>query len=189
LTSQSCSEQFNETSTGTRALIIKNLFFSKFYLDMNFLICNNYILVMFTMIETLKNILKEKGIKPTYQRLKILDYMSQNIRNHPTVDMIYAELAKEIPTISMTTVYNTLSTFIEKGLVCGVTITGTEVRYDFNTESHHHFLCKKCGQIKDIDIPCSLAAKKGELVDGHRLEEIHGYFKGTCRDCLERFKV
>jgi len=169
--------------------LLKIYFFSKFYLDMDFLICNNYILVMFTMIETLKNTLKEKGIKPTYQRLKILDYMSQNIRNHPTVDMIYAELAKEIPTISMTTVYNTLSTFIEKALVCGVTITGTEVRYDFNTKSHHHFLCKKCGQIKDIDIPCSLAAKKGELVDGHRLEEIHGYFKGTCRDCLERFKV
>jgi Fe2+ or Zn2+ uptake regulation protein len=189
LTSLSCSERFNETSTGTRALIFENLFLFKFFLDMDFLICNNYIFVKLTMIEALKNTLKEKGIKPTYQRLKILDYMSQNIRNHPTVDMIYAELAKEIPTISMTTVYNTLSTFIEKGLVCGVTITGTEVRYDFNTESHHHFLCKKCGQIKDIDIPCSLAAKKGELVDGHRLEEIHGYFKGTCRDCLERFKV
>jgi len=156
---------------------------------MDLFICNNYILVTFTMIETIKSTLKEKGIKPTYQRLKILDYMSQNIRNHPTVEMIYAELVKEIPTISMTTVYNTLNTFIEKGLVCGVTITGTEVRYDFNTESHHHFLCKKCGQIKDIDIPCSLAAKKGELVDGHRLEEIHGYFKGTCRDCLERFKI
>jgi len=98
LASLSCSERFNETSTGTRALIFENLFLFKFFLDMDFLICNNYISVKFTMIEALKNTLKEKGIKPTYQRLKILDYMSQNIRNHPTVDMIYAELAKEIPT-------------------------------------------------------------------------------------------
>lgn len=135
-------------------------------------------------MEKLEQTLKENGIKPTYQRLKILDFLSQNLKNHPTVEMIYAELAKEIPTISLTTVYNTLSTFIEKGLVCGVTITGTEVRYDFNTESHHHFLCKKCGQIIDVDVPCYLSGQKGKFVDDHKIEEIHGYFKGTCRDCL-----
>ena len=135
-------------------------------------------------MEKLKQTLKENGVKPTYQRLKILDFLSQNIKNHPTVEMIYAELAKEMPTISLTTVYNTRSTFIEKGLVCGVTITGTEVRYDFNTESHHHFLCKKCGQIIDVDVPCYLSGQKGKFVDDHKIEEIHGYFKGTCRDCL-----
>lgn len=140
-------------------------------------------------MEKLKNILKENGIKPTYQRLKILDFFRKNIKVHPTVEMIYTELASEIPTISMTTVYNTLSTFIEKGLVCGLTITGTEVRYDFNTESHHHFLCKECGQIKDVDFACSMAAKKGEFIDGHRIEEIHRYFKGTCRDCLQQMKT
>jgi Fur family peroxide stress response transcriptional regulator len=132
----------------------------------------------------MKITLLERGIKPTYQRLKILDFMSQNIRNHPTVEMIHEELAKEIPTISMTTVYNNLSTFIQKGLVCGVTITGTKARYDSNTEPHHHFLCKRCGRIIDIDVPCSIAAKKGKLVDGHKIEEIHGYFKGTCKSCL-----
>jgi len=189
LTSQPDSMRHNETSPGVLTLILKNVFFLELFLDYFLFICNNYNLGTFTIMETIKNTLKEKGIKPTYQRLKILDYMSQNIRNHPTVEMIYAELAKEIPTISMTTVYNTLSTFIEKGLVCGVTITGTEVRYDLNTESHHHFLCKKCGQIIDVDIPCALAPKKGELVDGHKLEEIHGYFKGTCRDCLEPSKA
>jgi Fur family peroxide stress response transcriptional regulator len=135
-------------------------------------------------MEKLKQTLKENGIKPTYQRIKILDFMCQNTRNHPTVERIFAGLAQEIPTMSLTTVYNTLSKFIEKGLVCGVTITGTEVRYDFNTESHHHFLCKKCGQIKDVDVPCSLSGQKGNLIDGHKIEEIHGYFKGTCRDCL-----
>lgn len=135
-------------------------------------------------MEKINITLRKKGIKPTYQRLKILDYLSKNLRNHPTVEMIYGELAKEIPTISMTTVYNNLSTFIEKGLVCGVTITGTEIRYDINTESHHHFLCKICGDIIDVDVLCSLSGKKGELIDGHKIEEIHGYFKGTCRRCL-----
>jgi len=138
---------------------------------------------MITNMEELKTLLKEKGIKPTYQRLKILEYMSNNLNNHPTVENVYEELLKDIPTLSLTTVYNTLNNFLEQGLVYGVTITGTEVRYDFNTANHHHFLCKECGQIIDIDIECPYAEGKKNIVSGHRIDEIHGYFKGICKDC------
>lgn len=140
-------------------------------------------------MEKIKFLLEEKGIKPTYQRLKVLEYMSKNIMSHPTAEMIYTELIKEIPTISMTTVYNALSAFLEKGLINGVTITGTEVRYDLNVKSHHHFLCKKCNKIIDIDVPCQFAEKQDKIIDGHRIEEIHGYFKGTCKDCLQVLSV
>lgn len=145
-------------------------------------------MVITSKLERLKIALEEKSIKPTYQRLKILEYMSNNSKIHPTVEMIYEELLKDIPTISMTTVYNTMSTFLEKGLVSGVTITGTETRYDFNSGSHHHFLCKKCGRIIDIDIKCPFAEGKKKAVSGHRIEEIHGYFKGICKLCSESLK-
>jgi len=138
---------------------------------------------MITNMEELKALLKEKGIKPTYQRLKILEYFSNNLNNHPTVEMVYEKLLKEIPTLSLTTVYNTLNNFLEKRLVFGVTITGTEVRYDFNTDYHHHFLCKKCGQIIDIDLKCAYAEGEKRIISGHRIEEVHGYFKGICKDC------
>lgn len=138
---------------------------------------------MITNIEKLKTLLKEKSIKPTYQRLKILEYMSNNLNNHPTVEMVYEELLKDIPTLSLTTVYNTLNNFLEKRLVYGVTITGTEVRYDSNTAYHHHFLCKKCGQIIDIDVKCPYAEGNKSVVSGNRIDEIHGYFKGICKDC------
>ncbi|NIO49685.1 MAG: hypothetical protein GTN73_09670 [Candidatus Aminicenantes bacterium] len=134
-------------------------------------------------MKTLKNMLKEKGIKPTYQRLKILEYLGNNLNNHPTVEMVYEEILKDIPTLSLTTVYNTLNYFLEKGLVFGVTITGTEVRYDFDTKYHHHFLCKICGQIFDIDIKCAYAEGEKRMVSGHRIDEVHGYFKGICKDC------
>ena len=132
-----------------------------------------------------KILLKEKGIKPTYQRLKILEYMSKNMNIHPTVEMIYEKLIDDIPTLSLTTVYNTLNTLLEKGLVYGVTITGTETRYDFNTSPHHHFLCRKCGQIIDIDVKCPFAEGRKKATAGHRIEEVHGYFKGICKDCFE----
>jgi Fe2+ or Zn2+ uptake regulation protein len=72
---------------------------------------------MITNKEELKTLLKEKGIKPTYQRLKILEYMSKNLNNHPTVEMVYDKLLQDIPTLSLTTVYNTLNNFLEKRLV------------------------------------------------------------------------
>jgi len=135
-----------------------------------------------------KILLDEKGIKPTYQRLKILEYISENTKNHPTAEMIYEKLSKDIPTMSLTTVYNTLNSFLEKGLVSPVTITGTEIRYDFNTSSHHHFLCKECGKIIDISVECPFS--EGEKsISGHKIEEIHGYFKGICADCLVKMRT
>jgi len=138
-------------------------------------------------MQRLKKLLKTKGLKPTYQRLKVLEYMDKHIDGHPTVEMIYEKLLRELLTLSMTTVYNTLNAFLEQGLVSAVTITGTEVRYDFNTSPHHHFLCKKCGRIIDIDIKCPICEKK--QTHGHKVEEVHGYFKGLCKDCLKKAHV
>jgi len=135
-------------------------------------------------MKTLNNLLREKAIKPTYQRLKILEYVRKYIKKHPTVEMIYEELRYDIPTISMTTVYNTLKLFSEKGLVDGIFITGTEIRFDFNTEPHHHFLCRKCGRILDISIRCPFA--EGKEIDEHQVQEVHGYFKGICKTCNKR---
>jgi Fur family peroxide stress response transcriptional regulator len=138
---------------------------------------------MITNMNKFKNILKNKNIKPTYHRLKILEYIIKNIGTHPTAEMIYDALKSEIPTISMTTVYNTMNSFLDKGLVTSVIITGTEVRYDYNISPHHHFQCRKCGKIFDIDIKCPFVAGEKKVVNGHKIEKVHRYFKGICKDC------
>jgi Fe2+ or Zn2+ uptake regulation protein len=130
-----------------------------------------------------KELLEEKDLKPTYQRLRILEYLEEH-ENHPTVEMIYEVLVKEIPTISKTTIYNTLNALMEKGLVHSITITGTETRYDVKVCPHHHLLCKVCGKIYDVEVQCPY---EGQIeIDGHRIDEKHGYFKGVCKDCLEK---
>lgn len=138
---------------------------------------------MITNLKYFKKLLTDRSITPTYQRLKILEYMNKNIKKHPTVEMIHEELLKDIPTISLTTVYNTLNTFLKKGLVDGITITGTETHYDLDVSSHHHFLCKNCGQIIDIGVQCVYAEGKKTVVGGNKIEEVHGYFKGICKEC------
>jgi len=65
---------------------------------------------MITKMELIKNRWKEKEIRPTYIRLKVLDYLEKN-KVHPTAEVIYKALVKEMPTISRTSVYNTLCVF------------------------------------------------------------------------------
>ena len=124
--------------------------------------------------------LTRKNIHPSVQRLKILEVLLEG-SEHPTAAMIHERVSREIPTISKTTVYNTLDTFAQKGLIQCLTIKPEESRYDGVAVSHHHLLCKRCGAIIDIDVCCEYAQKKE--IDGHLVEEVHGYFKGVCREC------
>jgi Fe2+ or Zn2+ uptake regulation protein len=141
-----------------------------------------------TNMEKLKKIIESKGLRPTFQRLTILEYLDLHVRQHPTAEMIYEALIKKIPTISVTTVYNTLGAFLEKGIIAAETITGTEIRYDFAPRPHQHFLCLKCGRIYDIDIKCPFGNDSKDAIDGHKIYEIHGYFKGVCRVCRDKEK-
>lgn len=124
--------------------------------------------------------LKSKGIKPSYQRIKIYEFLLSN-HIHPTVDTIYRALSPEIPTLSKTTVYNTLDLFLENNLINIVVIDETQTRYDVNTHLHGHFQCKNCGEIFDLELPDDtfdiLALK------GFKIEEHHVYFKGICKNC------
>lgn len=128
--------------------------------------------------------LDEKGIKPTYQRMAILRYLRSTNR-HPTADQIYAHVATLIPTISRTTVYNSLNRFATVGLIDTVMITGSETRFELHGNSHHHFYCQKCHQIYDIDLECPYHFEPGSRLEGHLIKEIHGYFKGICQECQQ----
>lgn len=129
----------------------------------------------------IKKELKNRNINPSYQRLKILEYLNQN-HCHPTVDRIFTDLQKTIPTLSKTTVYNTLKKLIEEGLVRVITIEDNETRYDINTEDHGHFKCENCGIIFDFNINMDLLVPM-ELEEFKVLDK-NVYFKGVCPQCL-----
>ena len=93
--------------------------------------------------------IEEKGIRPSVQRTAIFGYISEN-KTHPTVDNVYTALSPSYPTLSRTTVYNTLKLFAQNGLVQVVKIEDDELRYDAETRPHIHFKCERCGGIFDI---------------------------------------
>lgn len=128
----------------------------------------------------IEQILKEKEIKPSFHRLKILEFLYRE-NFHYNVDKIYREIIKEIPTLSKTTIYNTLNLFAEKGVVLALRINENEVIYDHNTFFHAHLKCTKCGKIYDIDIS-SYFPQKDEL-EGHSIQDSQIYFTGICKNC------
>ena len=73
-------------------------------------------------LQEIVNELKKRNIRPSYQRLKILEYLMKE-RYHPTVEDIYFDLLKKIPTLSKSTIYNTLNLFIEKKLIKEVSMS------------------------------------------------------------------
>jgi Fe2+ or Zn2+ uptake regulation protein len=89
------------------------------------------------------------SINPSAQRTAIMEYLLNN-RIHPTVDEIYSSLLPSMPTLSKTTVYNTLNLFVESGVLRVLFLDGKNARYDIGLEEHAHFICKKCGGVHDI---------------------------------------
>ena len=135
------------------------------------------------MLDTYVKLLKDNTIKITPQRLEILKYLAEH-HTHPTVDQIYSALKTKNPSLSKTTVYNSLETLKKHKLIQSITISGSETRYDITQGLHHHFLCQCCGAIIDIEIACPNINKI--VQGGHHVEEVHGYFKGVCKDCIKK---
>lgn len=133
------------------------------------------------MIAQIKDKLESCRINPSFHRIKIYEFLLNN-RIHPSVDTIYSELIKEIPSLSKTTVYNTLKLFNEKGIVLSITINDNELRFDGYTHTHAHFLCTKCGALLDIDLPES-ALNLSLISIPHIIEDTQVYFRGICGTC------
>lgn len=122
--------------------------------------------------------LNEKHIRLSGLRVKILDYLITH-KTHPTIDEIYEELLKDNPTLSKTTVYNTVKVLEKNNLAKAVTIDERQIRYDGNISYHGHFRCKSCGNIYDFetgDVP-SLAP------DGFSVDSTDFYCVGNCINC------
>jgi Fe2+ or Zn2+ uptake regulation protein len=128
-----------------------------------------------------KRYLLKNNIKPSFPRLKVFEYLAAH-PSHPTVDDIYQALTEEMPTLSKTTIYNTLDLFVQSNIARAVTIDGNELRYDVDITNHGHFKCDQCNTIYEFDIDSAVLAATN--LDGFDIREKNVYFKGTCPRCL-----
>ena len=127
-------------------------------------------------------ILKSNNIRPSMIRVMIYDFL-KGTDVHPTVDEIYNELAQKIPTLSKTTVYNTVKLLADSGLSKTITIDKTQVRYDADISMHGHFLCEKCKNVYDFKLDSAFIND----LEGFDISFKEVYYGGICRKCNKKF--
>jgi Fe2+ or Zn2+ uptake regulation protein len=93
--------------------------------------------------------LRDHGIQPSAQRVAVAEYVLRT-EEHPSADLVWKRVRRRFPYISRATVYNTLNTFVEKGLLKTLNLSDDSIVFDPKTETHHHFIDEKTGRIHDI---------------------------------------
>jgi Fur family peroxide stress response transcriptional regulator len=137
-------------------------------------------------VSLLSRALRDSGLRLTHQRLEVVREVAQS-DEHPDVESIYSAVRERVPTISLDTVYRTLATLGGLGLVRRVTATPGPTRYDANLSHHHHFVCTRCGVIRDVDDRelDAVRAPRAAAALG-RVDSIEVQLRGVCVDCHKK---
>ena len=119
----------------------------------------------------------------TRQRARILAWLRET-DSHPTAAQTHDALVRELPNLSLGTVYRNLEVLVSEGAIGEVPSAGGGVRYDGNLRPHHHFICESCGAIDDVHLqaPPELA-RKLRRARGRTAQRIRIDFYGFCESC------
>ncbi len=128
--------------------------------------------------------LKEKGFRLTPQRLMILEAVMAG-QGHVSVERIHAQVADQYADISPSTIYRTLETFRELGVVTQTDLGSGRIEYHFAARAgHHHLVCRRCGGVAELDQQLMEPIATTLLHQyGFRAELSHVAFFGVCARC------
>lgn len=130
--------------------------------------------------------LRAAGLKVTGPRLAILDAVERNT-DHPSAEEIYQELVEQHPSLSLSTVYGTLSAFVKAGLARKLSEVDGRLRVDGTKISHDHAICRTCGSIFDIEpAPEHLPSTPLELPGGLVVLDVRVEYDVVCTECNVR---
>jgi Fur family peroxide stress response transcriptional regulator len=106
---------------------------------------------------------------------------------HPDVETVFRGVRERVPTISLDTVYRTLAVLVSHDLIDRVTATAGPARYDANIAPHHHFVCTRCGLVRDIEsreLDTMRATEQTRKLG--RVDTVQVHFRGICKACSRR---
>jgi len=124
---------------------------------------------------------KQVWQKITVQRTAVLEYL-QKTKDHPTARKIYLEIRKQLPRVSLSTVYRTLQELKKQNLVREIWVNG-QAHYETNFLDHIDFFCERCHRIIDIPLVEIMDIKRRLDQEGFRAREFQFLAKGICKNC------
>jgi Fur family peroxide stress response transcriptional regulator len=131
---------------------------------------------------------RKAGIKLTHQRLEIFRAVASSL-DHPSAEAVHRAVQSTTPTVSLDTVYRTLWLLTDLGLLTTLGPRQDSMRFDANVEKHHHYVCTRCGLVRDfenddlnsLEIPDTVN-QFGQVVSAH--VEI----RGICERCVKELR-
>lgn len=141
-------------------------------------------IVIITIVDKRKEKYMQQ-LKYSRQRESIKNFLMSRT-DHPTADVVYTNVRKEYPNISLGTVYRNLSLLAEIGEIMKISTGDGPDRFDGNPLPHYHFICKNCSSVMDLqmesidEINEKANANFNGIVEGHM-----AYFYGTCESCKQ----
>ena len=133
--------------------------------------------------EALADLFRANGRKITAQRVCIFRALAGDA-THPTAESVYERVRRDIPNVSLKTVYQTLNDLAELGAITMLDVGTGSTRFDPNVETtHHHLVCRSCGKVRDLaaDFPGVTVSRR--RAQGFAVDSAEVVFRGLCEEC------
>lgn len=130
---------------------------------------------------------RQSGLNVTPQRIAIYRALLQS-EEHPTPEMLYRKVTRQMPSLSLATIYKTLDALAAIGLVHPVAVDSDKRRYDANDAAHHHLVCSSCGSIRDYYSDEFDSLLPPSNVRGFRPQAVSVSITGVCGPCRQKRK-
>ena len=137
----------------------------------------------YDMKPNVPDFLKRAGLRVTPQRDAILRQIL-GLHSHLSADDIYRSMQHTLPNLSVSTVYNTLKSFSEVGLIREIKFGDGASLFDANMTLHHHMICKRCGTLIDFYLPSTPDLTQIAKEAQFHIDECHIEVTGICEACF-----
>jgi Fe2+ or Zn2+ uptake regulation protein len=126
----------------------------------------------------------ERGLRLTPQRDVLLRVLSDAM-GHPTADDLVRQVRRVLPTVSHATVYRNVQELVREGLIRTLDMAGAAVQFEVNPDEHHHFVCRKCGQVWDVYLSSVdvRVNRRRTRIDGFQVDRREVQLHGLCAAC------
>jgi len=133
--------------------------------------------------EELSELFRANGRKVTAQRQCIFRAL-QGSSDHPSADSIHRQVSREMDTVSLKTVYQTLHDLTDLGEIAALDVGTGLTLFDPNVEqAHHHLVCRRCGTVRDLTAPLPEIRLPDGAALGYDVGSAEIVFRGLCPDC------
>jgi Fur family peroxide stress response transcriptional regulator len=134
-------------------------------------------------VERFPALCRQAGLKVTPQRTAVYAMLA-GTDAHPTPEAIYSTVRRNLPNVSLATVYKILDQLSAHGLVIKVATSDQAARYDAHTAGHQHTVCSRCGKIEDQELAeLTRAVNQSAPPVGFQVSRVDVVIHGLCAEC------